>query len=104
MTTIRDALEKLVVKSGGIGTCKNIDADWMLCLFEAPRDSEFVYVLSLRYRDKKQAIGLTSEQVYTKGKSAWRRDNTWRLRPEIIDLFEKQIEKTIMDARTRGLT
>lgn len=102
--TVREALEKLIVKSGGEGTCKDLGNGWTICLFEAERDTDAAYLLRLRYGNKQQTVGLTRDQVFTKGKSTWIRDNVWRLRPETISLFEKQIEKTIADAKARKLT
>lgn len=89
--TPRDALAKLKVSPGGHGGSERLASDVTVSMFEAERGSEHPYVLVLRYGGRQQTVALRTEDVVTKGRSQWRRDNVWRLRPETIARFEPQI-------------
>lgn len=114
-SSVREALASLMVKSGGRGTCARIPADLEVCLHEheahlrkigghpvseAERPDD-PYALTLRRRTeprRERTIPLPRTDLFTKGRSMWVRDNTHRLKPEVVDKFTGQIEKVIADA------
>lgn len=89
--TPRKALEKLKIDPGGEGSVEVVCEGLMVSLTEAPRDADTPYQIAVLFGPRRKAIGLSADEVVTKGKSQWRRDNRWRLRPETIDRFEPQI-------------
>jgi hypothetical protein len=93
--TPREALQKLKIDSGGKGSTERICGDLLVSLHEAPRDSDVPYQISVLWGSRTHSVGLSMKDVVTKGKSAWRRDNRWRLQPEAIDRFEPQIANLV---------
>lgn len=91
-TKIKRALEKLHVKSGGRGTCQIVSHDLELCMFEG---DEGTYDLRARFRGKPLVVALPKDRVHTKGRSPWRRDNTWRLTPDAVAFYTANIRDTL---------
>ena len=98
----RQALEKLKVDPGGKGSVEVVCEGLMVSLSEAPRDSDVPYQILVLFGPRRTSIGLTNDDVFTKGKSKWRRDNRWRLRPETVDRFEPQIASLVTRAQALG--
>lgn len=99
--TPREALEKLKINPGGKGSVEAVCEGLMVSLTEAPRDADTPYQISVLFGPRRKAIGLSADEVITKGKSPWRRDNRWRLRQETIDRFEPQIADLVAEIKTR---
>lgn len=89
--TPRDALEKLKIDAGGKGSTEVVCKGLMVSLSEAPRGADEPYQISVLFGPRRTSIGLSADDLVTKGKSMFRRDNRWRLRPEIVERFEPQI-------------
>lgn len=75
---------------------KEIFFGWTIS-FSEHRDGgdEFPYGLTLSYRSTSKTVGLRRDDVFTKGKSPWRRDNTWRLKPETVSRLAPGIAQAI---------
>jgi len=98
-------LSTLAVGKGGKGSLKKItkDGDFYVSLSQNGNDKERPYVLTLSYlykgRIRRSEQYLSRQDVFTKGKSAWALDNTYRLNPETVQKFAGQIVKMLNDPR-----
>lgn len=93
---VEEVLTSLLVGSGGKLSRKEIVPGWSV-LFSEYRNGgdEFPYSLTLSYRSKSKTVGLRPDDVFTKGKSPWRRDNAWRLKPETVSRLAPGIAQAI---------
>lgn len=102
LDAIAAVLSKLVVGKGGTGTSKQLAKGVMVSFDETlDRDvrSTYPYTLTLRVGTKNQKVALTRDQVFTKSKGMWARDQVWRLKPEKVKEFTEQIARILADPR-----
>jgi hypothetical protein len=99
-------LSTLAVGKGGKSSpIKKItkDGDFYVTLSQNGNDKEYPYAFTLSYLYKGQIRRseqyLSRQDVFTKGKSAWALDNTYRLKPETVQKYAGQIVKMLNDPR-----
>lgn len=96
--TVRETLGKLKINPGGRGSTEPICPGLMVSLIET---LDGTYQISMVFGARRKSIDLTPEDLVSKGKSKWRRDNLWRLSPNTIDRFEPGIAEIV--ARLNGV-
>lgn len=100
---IADKLTKLFVGSGGRGRSVDLGDGWRIGMFEGERgDAEHPFVLTLTTPKGKTARwALRRQDVCTKGRSPWQRDNAWRLTSGTVLVVSAAIETLMQDPRAR---
>jgi hypothetical protein len=87
-------LESLRVKSGLIGSGrKSLGGPWAIS-FQFDRQNNS-FTLTLYYGARSTTMGLTREDVETRGRSQWMTDNTWRLSPRGVQKAAESIRGAI---------
>lgn len=92
------SLTRLKIASGGRGSTEILTHGWSVSLHEQSQkepDDAFA-LLTLRHPNgRSRTIGLAREDLTTKGKSPWRRNNLYRLTPAAVIAWAAEIDKAI---------